>query len=146
MKLVISIPEKLIQEVIKDKLIENELLHILAYCSTKPLIIDKPHSELLYDELSIPLERILTYGNAEYGIVFRATPIQSGLGVHGEKGNWTFYGLPGGLTITAYTHLNKRSKTNNSYSLKVTADNDDKYNNLFPYIRSEFAREIKNRM
>ena len=117
-------------------------MQFLSFCSRRELITGDPVSELKYDEFSIPLERTERYGDSKYGILFHAKPIQSGIGVHGEEGNWEFFGIPEGLSISARTRMDMRGGVGNFYSLRVRSETS-RTSELFRFLEESFALRIR---
>lgn len=138
----IDIPGEHVRVLSDGKSIEKELLQILSFCSGRKLITVDPESELKYDELSVPLERTERYGNREYGLCLRAQPIQSGVGVHGEVGQWEFSGLPEGIKISANSRLDMRGGVQNYYSLEISGDNSG-IRECVQYVKKVFGSESR---
>lgn len=142
LELRIDIPGNSVRAVDEGDYVSRELLQFLAFCSGRELITGDPVSELKYDDYSIPLERTERYGDSEYGIQFQAKPIQSGIGVHGEEGNWEFFGIPEGLSISARTRMDMRGGVGNFYSLMVKSESS-RTSELFKFIEDSFAQRIR---
>jgi hypothetical protein len=142
LELKIDIPGKSVRAVSEGHCIEKELLQILSFCTGRDIITKDSESNLRYDEYSMPLGRTEKYGDRKYGISMSAQPIQSGVGVHGEDGEWRFFGLPDGIKITAHSRLDMRGGVNNFYSLKISGDNI-RIKECIEYVKSVFGKKVK---
>ncbi len=118
---VLSIPVEgaRVREICEAKVFETLLLESLAAATHREAITDPPRSEIEYDEWVNPKRRIEQYGDTEYGLKLTADPIASGIGVHGECGSWTFYGLPEDVTLEAESRLDMRGGHANFVSVTV---------------------------
>ncbi|MBN2079049.1 MAG: hypothetical protein JW838_08780 [Spirochaetes bacterium] len=119
----IAVPGDLVRAVSEGSLIQDEFLEILAFCCGKKRLAGEPQSAVKYNRSGEPESRTERIGTGKYGLFFKARPISSGVGVHGEEGEWTFRGLPDGIRITARSRLDMRGGAQNYYSLKLRGAN-----------------------
>ncbi len=118
----IALPGDFVRAVGEGRLIQNEFLEILAFCCGKELLSGEPESAVTYDAGGEPERRTERFGNGKYGLFFDARPISSGVGVHGEEGEWTFHGLPKGVSMRARSRLDMRGGAGNYYYLELRGD------------------------
>jgi hypothetical protein len=138
----INVPGDLVRQVSESKLIEKDLLALLARCTGRPIITGEPESNIDYDDFAEPRLRTEKYGDMEYGLSMEAVPISSGVGVHGEESEWAFQGLPEGMRISARSRLDMRGGDTNYYSMEISGDHAD-LPELVKHIKSVFAEGIK---
>ncbi|MCP4134127.1 MAG: hypothetical protein GY754_24355 [bacterium] len=142
MKWDVDIPASKVRAVSEGGSIEKELLGILSFCCGREIISGEPVADMKYDDCVGPVERTVFFGDRSYGLLLKAAPIISGVGVHGEEGVWKFYGLPPGITIGAKSRLDMRGWGRNFFSLEMKGDNT-RIGECIEYAEENFAREIK---
>jgi hypothetical protein len=132
----IEIPDAVSGQIQKNKMVQAAYLDILARLSQKPRLSLVGLSRLEYDEWGEPEYRFETFGNREYGLEMKATPIASGIGIHGEHGYWQFFGLPNQVQITGLHSLDLRGGTGNFLEISfqgVTAEQETQIRRWFAY-------------
>lgn len=118
----IEIPAAVSMRVQQQRRVPEVYLSLLAQLLGRPPLSLLGQSEIVYDAEDEPIERIERFGDSTYGAEMRATPIVSGMGVHGEAGTWDFFGLPPGLWLRGYHYLDLRGSRYNEIRLSYTCD------------------------
>jgi hypothetical protein len=134
----IEIPVAVMGQVQNNRMVPAAYLALLAQLTGRPELPSSGKSEILYDPFGEPSERIETFGDAQYGLEMRATPIASGQGVHGEAGTWHFWGLPDGIVLRGYHYLDMRGSPYNEIRLSFQSQDPA----LAAQIESHFGRAI----
>lgn len=134
----IEIPIAVIGKIQHEHMVPAAYLTLLAQLTGRPQLPIAGKSEIQTDESGEPSERIETFGDAQYGLEMRATPIASSMGVHGEAGTWLFWGLPDGIVLRGYHYLDMRGSPYNEIRLSYTCSDPA----LAEHITSHFGRAI----
>lgn len=134
----IEIPNTVMGQIHHDKMIPAAYLDLLARLAQQPPLPVLAESRLVYNEWGDPEARIETYGNKQYGLEMQASPIASGIGIHGEVGDWSFYGLPAGLNLRGQHYLDLRGSDHNQLTLTFQGQTPEQE----ALIHKWFAREI----
>lgn len=134
----IDLPSQLKSRASSGALFDKAYLAVLALVCNRPAPPETT-SRIYEDEYGQPLRHVF-YGDQSYGLELRGEGIYSGVGVHGEAGDWSFYGLPEGVTLSGSSRLDMRSGTSNWLSLSLSIPDED----LAIRVQDSFAEDLKN--
>jgi hypothetical protein len=130
----LRLPDKLLRPINDQHLIDQAFLEILAFISNKPIITQPPSSNIEYADYD-QATRTVIYGDAAYGLRMIAEAISSGVGIHGERARWEFFGLPTNVSLIGYHVIDLRGGSHNEIQLQYKTDDAE----LRAQIEQQFA-------